>query len=294
MLIDNMSILERRSLSASGAGSTHIGRGVALAPNPNAQDQRPRIGAEMSYMVLDLQKGSSARRVRRTASQDAASPHPGSAAPEENKLGQQRGAKGTRTRRAIMDATLELLRSRPFGDVKITDIARAANIAQPNFYTYFSSIDEVVLAIAQEVTADDLATFAESSWEGAEGLDRVRKLVEAALPFWQRYSPVLQVVFILADRGAPQFAELQVNLMRRIYKGIENHVRDAQKAGRVSPSVNGRLVGYECVSLLASISTRYRLFRDSGFTHEQLVETTARVLYAAVMGGPPEEISSRE
>ena len=65
----------------------------------------------------------------------------GRAAQIGDKNAQPRETKGARTRRRIMDATAAMLAERPFNDVRITDIARAAEIVQPNFYTYFASLE---------------------------------------------------------------------------------------------------------------------------------------------------------
>jgi AcrR family transcriptional regulator len=206
------------------------------------------------------------------------------AALPDKKPGQPRGPKGERTRRRILDVTALLLAERPFNEIRVTEIARAANIAQPNFYTYFANIEEAVLALARETSADGLEAHLEPDWDGEAGLVHARRLVEAAIELWSRHHAIFAIVGMLADERHGEFAAVRVRQMRVIYKSFETKIATAQAAGRLPPALTPRLVGYECVGILSSTSTRYELLRASGFSHDQLVETTARLLHLIATG----------
>lgn len=196
-----------------------------------------------------------------------------------------RSAKGARTRRRIMEATAQLLSERPFGDVRVSDVARVADVAQPNFYTYFTGVEDVILALGQEVCADHLAAFVDKDWTGLDGMENPRRLVEAAIEFWTSHRALLSIVGELADRRHGGFAALRVRQMREVYKSFERKIVEGQAAGRISPAIQPRLAGYECVGMLGSMGQTYKLLRSSGFSHEELVETTARLLHAVAVGG---------
>ena len=201
------------------------------------------------------------------------------------KSDQTLGPKGNRTRRRIMDATAQMLTDRPFADIRITEIARAAEIAQPNFYTYFANVEEVILAVAREVSADALCVHLDPDWSGEAGLEHARRLVGAAIELWLQHRGVFAIVGILADKRHGEFAVTRVRQMRNLYKGFETKIRQAQAAGRLPPSVTPRLAGYECVGIIFSAGQKYELLMASGFTHDQLVETTARLLHMIATGG---------
>ena len=196
-----------------------------------------------------------------------------------------RSPKGVRTRQRIMAATAQLLRERPLADVRVSDVARVADVAQPNFYTYFASVEDVILALGQEINADHLAIFIdEYDWTGESGMAGPRKLVEAALVFWREYGALFSIIGHLADRRRGDFAPLRSRQMRAVYKSFERRIRESQAAGRISAKVQPRLAGYECISVLQSVCGAYDLLASSGFTHEQLVETTARLLHMIAVG----------
>jgi AcrR family transcriptional regulator len=186
--------------------------------------------------------------------------------------------KGARTRRRIMEATAQLLHERTFADIRITDIARAADIAQPNFYTYFSSLEAVVQALGEELSVEPLLGFLEPPWTPDNSLDLARGLAEAAVTFFREYGPIFAIVTLLADKQFGDFPNVRLRLMRPLFSACEVKVRAAQAEGRLSTAMHPRLAAYECVSILASPGSRYALFRDAGFTHRQLVESTAQMV----------------
>lgn len=196
-----------------------------------------------------------------------------------------RGPKGERTRRRILDATAALLAERSYADIRITEIARTAGIVQPNFYTYFASIEDAVLALAREISADGLSVHLDPDWDGEGGIEHARSLAEAAIDLWRRHREVFSIVGALADKRHGDFAAVRVNQMRALYKAFEAKIRKGQAAGRISADITPRLAGYECVGVIASAGQRYELLIASGFTHRELVETTARLLHLIATGG---------
>jgi AcrR family transcriptional regulator len=192
---------------------------------------------------------------------------------------QPRLSKGERTRRRIMDATATLLRTRPFGEMRITEVAKAAKTAQPNFYVYFPSLEAVVLALAQELSIESLAKFVDEDWNDDTGLELARKLSSEAIAYWRRNGPIYAIVNFMADERHADFGVIRARVTRKLYKGFEAKIRKAQAEGWISGSIQPRLAGYQCVAILASAGMRYDLFRASGFSHAQIVETNAQIVH---------------
>jgi AcrR family transcriptional regulator len=191
-----------------------------------------------------------------------------------------------------MNATVELLAKRPFSDVRATEIARLAGMPQSNFYSYFGNVEEVILAIAGEVSADSLVDFLDGDWAGEAGVEQARRLVGAALALWRQHRDILSLVGVLADRRHGPFPALRVRQMRALYKAFEAKVVGALAAGAIHAAVTPRLVGYECAGLLVAIGQADDLLMASGFTQAELVETTARLLHRMATGMTPEPPSA--
>src|SRR5918994_6826794 len=84
-------------------------------------------------------------------------------------------------RRDVLAKALELAEERPFRDITVDEIARAAGLSRSAFYTHFHDKHELLLAAVQEV-ADELYEMSERWWSG-EGApaDRVRRALEGVV-----------------------------------------------------------------------------------------------------------------
>jgi AcrR family transcriptional regulator len=83
-------------------------------------------------------------------------------------------------RAAVADAAAKVFAERGVSGTAVSDIARAAGIAQGTFYLYFESKDDVLLAVAEQFVAS-LGRTLESSLPGAEASapERLKGLVQA-------------------------------------------------------------------------------------------------------------------
>ena len=83
-------------------------------------------------------------------------------------------------RAAVADAAAKVFAERGVSGTAVSDIARAAGIAQGTFYLYFESKDDVLLAVAEQFVAS-LGTALESSLPGAEASapERLTSLVQS-------------------------------------------------------------------------------------------------------------------
>jgi AcrR family transcriptional regulator len=180
-----------------------------------------------------------------------------------------------------MEATAQLLKEKPYSDVRITDVARGADIAQPNFYTYFASLEDVIIALAEEVSTSPLAQFIALR---EIGMDWAAAMVETAIPIWREHRTLFAIIGMLADKQHGDFPRLRVQQTRDVCKAFEGLIRRAQEDGELPLSIKPRLGSYLCLGVLSSTCDRYDLWRASGFTHEELVETTASMLRILATG----------
>lgn len=196
--------------------------------------------------------------------------------------------KGERTRAKIMQVAKELFEARPLEDVRVVEITRAAGLTQPNFYVYFDTIEDVIIALAEEIkTAPDaLCELVEQDWTDGKGLERARELVRRTMQYYDEHGPVILMITRLADRGRAPFSKIRVRLTRRLFKAFEEQVRRAQNSGRISKRIHPRLAGYECTGYLLAIAGRHELHTASGFTQDQFVDTTACMLFSMTTGYP--------
>jgi AcrR family transcriptional regulator len=112
-----------------------------------------------------------------------------------NKLGHRIGARGGRTRAAILEATRRLLDRRHLGEIRVADVAAEAGLSPSNFYTYFKTVEEPVLALCEGVAAEfqPLSRHLEGDWSAEAAFGAARAYVMDVLLIWRDHGPVLRI-----------------------------------------------------------------------------------------------------
>lgn len=202
-----------------------------------------------------------------------------------NKLGHKIGARGGRTRQAILDATQRLLNERHYGEIRVADLASAAGVSPSNFYTYFKTVEEPVLALC-EVAATDfqgLATHFQADWPGDKALVIARAFILDVMAIWRSHGQVLRVEHMLADNGDAAFVESRVRRLRRLHLSIERRVAQAHASGLHPRDYNPRLASYQIASIAESTAASFDLLRRAD-TPEAILNTAAIIIVKLTTG----------
>lgn len=195
------------------------------------------------------------------------------------------GRKSEKTRRRIIEATKTLISQGKY-NAKITEIARAANIAQPHFYIYFSCVQDVVYAIAEEIYgagSGGFITSLESDWLGDQGLSLAREAVRTCTVKWRENYAINSICSLLADREAGRFRELRMRRQQFLCDLFAEKVRKAQRCGYLDSDINPILRGHQCVGILNNMAQQYDSLISSGFSESQIIDETAHFLFNSVV-----------
>ena len=95
--------------------------------------------------------------------------------------------KGEQTRAHILDAALELFRTKGYAETTMRQIADSAGVAVGNAYYYFASKDQLILAFYERNHADHLAALGDALDHTRDFAERLRLLlrtkVGSAMPY---------------------------------------------------------------------------------------------------------------
>jgi AcrR family transcriptional regulator len=187
----------------------------------------------------------------------------------------------------LLDATASLLETHGIRDLRVVDIARRVGTSPATFYQYFRDVEDAVLALAGELgesTAPLLAVLA-GSWDADGALDSVRALVEGFVDFWDVNRAVLRTRNLAAQEGDRRFRDVRNRALEPFTEALAEHVRVAQRAGRVAPELSPAAAGAALVALLERMAAFHRDLEPLGIDRADLVETTARIIHQTVTGG---------
>jgi AcrR family transcriptional regulator len=209
-----------------------------------------------------------------------------SAPPTTNRKGQRLGAKGDRMRLALMNATLQLLATERLWALKVSDIAAACGVRSPNFYAYFDSVEEVILALVDQAAQEqpDIASLIEQPWTPENARSLTRQAMLLAIEHWEKYRPVLKVLTMLADDGEEAFVRMRIAYFRPTVRAYGRLLEEAQADGRLRRDINTRLAAYSLAMRFQQAGASWNLTKLSGASEEELLDTMV-TLHVAQIGG---------
>jgi AcrR family transcriptional regulator len=99
------------------------------------------------------------------------------------------------TERKILDAALEMFRTKGFDETTVRDIATAAEVATGAAYYYYPSKDAIVLAFYQQSCAEMQPRIQDALAETSKNLeDRLKALIHVKLEYFGPYRGVLRAL----------------------------------------------------------------------------------------------------
>jgi len=196
--------------------------------------------------------------------------------------GRPLGRRAQATRERLLDATRELLATQGIRDLRVVDIARHVGTSPATFYQYFRGVEEAVLALSAAVGEEttSLNALVASDWDGPEGLDVVRTIVEDFIANWDRHRAVLRTRNLAAQEGDLRFRTVRNDALRPLTEGIA-----AKVAARAEPGVAPYAAAAAMVSMLERMAAFHTDLEAYGTTRDDVVETTARILHRTATGG---------
>jgi len=203
-----------------------------------------------------------------------------------NKLGHRIGARGGRTRAAILTATRTLLDGRHLGEIRVADVAAEAGLSPSNFYTYFKTVEEPVLALCEAAATDfqPLARHLDGDWAGEQAFLSARAYTVDVLAFWRAHGPVLRIEHMLADKGEPGFVDSRIKRLRRVHLAFERRIAQAHATGYHAKGLDPRLTSYEVASMVESMAAGFELLRRGDTPPDAIIDTTAYIVVKLVTG----------
>jgi AcrR family transcriptional regulator len=200
--------------------------------------------------------------------------------------GRTLGPRAAETRQRLLDATEELLATRKLRDLRVIDVARRVGTSPATFYQYFEDLEAAVLELAERAALEVPAIVAEigGSFDGAAGLPRARRIVEAFVAHWDAHRAVLRVRNLASEEGDARFLRVRRQVHGPVIEALAEQVRRSQAAGRVAPEIHPYAAAAALAAILERLAAYHPALRAVGVTREHLVETSARILLRTLTG----------
>ncbi|MEX0767874.1 MAG: TetR family transcriptional regulator, partial [Microthrixaceae bacterium] len=127
------------------------------------------------------------------------------------------GWRGRATRQRLLECTNELLQTTSYRDLKVVDIARAANTSPGTFYQYFPDAESALLALADRLVGEGgqrlIRPLIAADWHGENAYLACEAVAEAFLDFWADHSALMAVIDLAALQGDQRFKDCRIQLL---------------------------------------------------------------------------------
>ena len=143
--------------------------------------------------------------------------------------------KKNQTRRQILDAALELSAERGFSSLSLRQVAQQAGIAPTTFYRHFADMDDLGLALVDEVGASlrQLVRQARRRVDEAGGRNVIATSIETFMEFVEANANLFR---LLLGEGAGSTAAFRRSVSKEVRRFTddlaEDLVREAEASGR--------------------------------------------------------------
>lgn len=147
------------------------------------------------------------------------------------------------TRRRIIDAAVLVFAERGLYAARISDIARAAEVAEGTIYLYFKSKDDILISTFREKMAEILARFQALITEIEDPEEQLRRYVTGHLALVAEQPKLMQVLTVELRQSTRFMKEQRPQGFARYLAVLASIVADGQRRGVFRRELKPALVG---------------------------------------------------
>jgi AcrR family transcriptional regulator len=209
----------------------------------------------------------------------------GTAAARRSAHGERVTAKGQRTREELVAAARRVFERDGYSGARVADITAAAGVAHGSFYTYFSSKQDVFVAVVRQV--GEQFDAAVTSPPGGRGADPYRALDQAN----RRYLAVYRansVIWALVEQVStvdPEIHRIRLQGRRRHVERVARAIRRWQDRGLADPGVDPDTTAGALVSMISNFAYWWLAGGDS--YDDEAAAVTLTSIWARAVGLRP-------
>ncbi len=177
--------------------------------------------------------------------------------------GKRKGGGGERggadKRERILRAAIRVFARKGFYATRVSEIAKAAGVADGTIYLYFKNKDDVLVSIFEDRMGKLIAVLREEAARAESTEERVRRIIELQLGLLEGQRDLAEVVTVNLRQSSRLLKEYAAPLFTEYLEVLSNVIADGQREGTLREDINPRIVARALFGALDGIALTWAL-----------------------------------
>jgi TetR/AcrR family fatty acid metabolism transcriptional regulator len=171
----------------------------------------------------------------------------------------ERRVKGGDKRERILDAAVRVLAKRGFHSTRISEVAKAAGVADGTIYLYFKSKDELLVSLFEDRVERLLAFLQAELPRSGSASDKLKRIIELQLGLLEEERDLAEVLTVILRQSTKLMKKYAAPKFNAYLDSIARVVADGQAAGELRSDVSPHLVARAMFGALDGIAMTWAL-----------------------------------
>ncbi len=185
----------------------------------------------------------------------------------ESSLSSRRGRKGSAERptrggdkrQRILDAAVRVFAKKGFYATRVSEVAKAAGVADGTIYLYFKSKEELLVSLFEDRVERLLAFLQTELPSSASAPEKLRRIIELQLGLLEGERDLAEVITVILRQSSKLMKEYAAPKFTAYLDAIARVVADGQAAGELRSDVSPHLAARAIFGALDGITMTWAL-----------------------------------
>ncbi len=170
-----------------------------------------------------------------------------------------RPARGGDKRQRILDAAVRVFAKKGFHATRVSEVAKAAGVADGTIYLYFKSKDELLVSLFEDRVERLLAYLETELPSAASASQRLRRIIELQLGLLEGERDLAEVITVILRQSTKLMKEYAAPKFTAYLDVIARVVSDGQATGELRNDVSPHLAARAIFGALDGITMTWAL-----------------------------------
>ena len=174
----------------------------------------------------------------------------------------RRGPNGAGEKRdRILRAAVKIFSRKGFFNSKVSEIARAAEVADGTIYLYFRNKDDLLISLFEEKMGEVVADVRRRIAAGGSAIDRLRIFIENHMDLLERESGLVEVIQVELRQSTKFLKDYTPVKFLEYLEVISDILEEGKREGLIRPDLNVSIARRAIFGALDELSLTYILSR---------------------------------